>query len=381
MDKQIQTRIIELLDRSQKPLIVLPLRPSGDAIGAALALSLYLKKIGKSADVCCSEGFDSSRFGFLPGADSIKPSPEFVKRFIISVNTSNTKLKELSYITEDSAIDIFLKPVSGEFKPEDVIFKSGSSEHNLIICINVQSLDALGDLYAKNTEVFFSTPILNIDNSISNENFGVLQAVDLTAASNSEIVFESIRTHRLDLIDESIATCLLAGIVAATNSFQHARTTPQTFYAASELISAGAKQQEVIQRLFKTKHLSVLKLWGRAMARIKNLSEPGVMFSAISSQDLERSGSSESEAGQILDELVSNIPDVRLLFLAFEKPANTDVLVYANPNIRIVEVLNHFGGKQTSETTGMFVLNNIQLTGVEGLIENTLKNLKQRLGL
>jgi bifunctional oligoribonuclease and PAP phosphatase NrnA len=380
MDLQIQEKILDLIQKSRKPLIVLPTRPDGDALGAGLGLYLFLNKEGKDSAIC-GLGLDRERYGFLPSFDQVSTEPQFTKSFVISVNTLTTKLKELSYSAEDSVVNIFLKPSEGEFKPEDVSFKSGPSDHDLIICINIQSLDSLGDLYAKNTEVFFGTPLLNIDNNISNENYGVVQAIDLTSASNSEIVLNLIRAGGQVNIDPEIATCLLTGIISATNSFQHNRTTPQAFLSASELIQSGGKQQEIVQHLFKTKHLSVLKLWGRAMARIKNLSESGVVFTALTSQDLERSGAVESEAEKVLKELTANISDVRLLFLCLENNNKIDVYVYAHPNIKLSEILNHFGGRQVSENTGTFVLDNIQLTGVENLIEGAVSNLKMRLGL
>ena len=380
MEKLIQTQITELLEKSQKPLIVLPSRPSGDALGSGLGLALFLKALGKKVQVC-AENFNSEHYSFLPGFDVLTSNPEFVKTLVVSISTSETKLRELSYGTNENSIEVFLKPTSGEFKSEDVTLRSGPSDYDLVICLNVQSLEQVGEIYTRNTEVFFNTPILNIDNSILNAKYGALAVVDLTAASNAENIYAVMKMHKEEAIDADVATCLLTGILSATHSFQDSRTTPQAFFTASELVTKGANQPEIVRHLFKTKRFSVLKLWGRAMARLTTLPLPGVMYTGVNLQDIERSGSSISEAEDVLKELSVNISDLRMLFLAYEKAGGIDVYVYTNPNLKITEVLNQFSGKQLSETTGVFALDNVQMSAAEGIIQNSLESLKQRLGL
>ena len=65
-----------------------------------------------------------------------------------------------------------------------------------------------------------------------------------------------------------MATALLAGMIAATNSFQSPQVTPQTLELASQLIVRGADRQKVIESLYRTKDIDTLKNWGKVLSRL-----------------------------------------------------------------------------------------------------------------
>jgi hypothetical protein len=90
---------------------------------------------------------------------------------------------------------------------------------------------------------------------------------------------------------------------------------------AAELLEKGARQQEIIQHIYKTKPLSTLKIWGRALNRIQMDAQAGIVWSAISKEDLQEMGASSKETHGILDELISTIPnaDVHVLFTEMEE--------------------------------------------------------------
>ena len=124
---------------------------------------------------------------------------------------------------------------------------------------------------------------------------------------------------KIDLIDEDIATLLLTGIVTDTGSFQNANTTPRSFEKASELIAYGARQQEIIKYVYKTKQLSQLKLWGRLLSKIQTDKKHRIVWSVVSQQDFKDTGSSAEETGDIIDELMTNAPGAEFVLLLKEK--------------------------------------------------------------
>src|SRR6202042_3084276 len=129
---------------------------------------------------------------------------------------------------------------------------------DLIIVLEAGSLENLGKIYEQHTDVFFETPKINIDNKANNEYFGAINLVDVTATSVAEILAELLQKYEDQLIDEDVATCLLAGIISKTHSFQHVLTTPKAFLKASELVALGGRQQEVVKHIYKTKSLPLL---------------------------------------------------------------------------------------------------------------------------
>lgn len=376
-----QQQFFDAVGKSYKILIALPKNPNADTIGSALALSAFLKKLNKEVDIFC-EQHDFGNLSFLPGIDSIRNQITFPETFVISVSTARAKLDEISYHPDPSGskVDIHLKPKSGAFSAEDVSFAQEKLAADLIIFVDTPSLEHLGDLYAKNAETFFAVPKANIDNHIGNENYANINIVDITCSSTAEILLELLKNYERSLIDEDIATCLLAGIISSTNSFQHAATTPDSFLRASELITMGAKQQEIVRHLFKTRSLSMLKLLGRAMARIKYLPEFGTAFSVVTAQDLERSEATDQDLLRAAQEFCRNVSSAKLIFLAVEKDP-VEMYVCGNPNVRLSELVNYFGGQFISGSFGKISLRNRQVSDIEKMLTDALKDLKPRLGL
>ncbi len=380
MNFEDQPKLFELLKASQRVLIALPANPSGDTLGSSLALAEFLRKVDKEVTMLC-QTTDYGRFSFLPGIDKIEHKMSLPKNFVISVRTDKTKLDELSYDVGDTKVNVYMKPKQGVFTPEDVSFSAEAPAFNLIICIDTPSLELLGDLYANNAEIFFQLPKVNIDNHINNENFGTINIVDVTAASTAEIVLEILKNYEAALIDRDIATNLLAGIISETHSFQHNKTTPNSFLRASELIGYGAEQQEIIKNLFKVKELPVLKLWGRAMARIKTLPEYQAIYSVVSLQDIEKSEAGEPDLIKVANDFMASVNNAKLLFFVAERPDHLLMYASSNPNLRFKELVQALGGEYISANMAGFRINGVAITDVENYLVDNLQKMSSRLGL
>lgn len=309
--------IISNISQAASVLIVVS-GSSGDSLAAGLALHAFLKKLEKEPKLLSFTEV-SSRFGFLPGIDEVTSRIDLTKSFVIDVSTRRVQLEELSYKKEPQQLSIFLKPIQGEFTASDIIFRSSTFPFDLLILIGVPNLEQLGEFYSQNSSLFFETPILNLDFKAGNENYGQMNLVDLMATSCSEIVLDLINKFESGLIDESIATQLLAGIISETNSFQHVRTTPQTFLKASQLVSLGAKQQEIVGHLYKSKSLGLLKLWGRALARLKQDASGLLVYSAVKQSDLIKTEATDEDAAGIIKEMSAQLNFAKVfLFLKEE---------------------------------------------------------------
>ena len=114
-----------------------------------------------------------------------------------------------------------------------------------------------------------------------------------------------LQEYETDLFNEDIATCLLAGIMAKTNSFQHAQVSPKSFIQAGLLVEKGARQQEIVRALFKTRSLPLLKLWGRSLARLKDFGD--WTLSQLNFSDFEKAEADETYLPQVLKDLLENL--------------------------------------------------------------------------
>ena len=125
----------------------------------------------------------------------------------------------LKYIIENNKLNFIISPQDGFFTDEDISSSVSGFKYDLIITIDGQDLESLGRIYDNNIEFFYKTPIINIDQSPENEEFGQLNILDLKAVSVTEILFILMNDYNKKLIDEDIATCLLTGIIFRTKSF------------------------------------------------------------------------------------------------------------------------------------------------------------------
>lgn len=348
MELTPKQQTIELVKGAQKILILSHINPDGDALGSMLALVLVLKKMGKEA-VAVSTSVLAENLHFLPTKDNLTSTFSGTKDFIISVNTSKTKVDKLGYknIVEENKLNIVVTPVSGLFRPEDVTFTYGSYKYDLIVVLDSPDLDRLGAIYDDNTELFFETPVVNIDHHPGNDHFGKVNWVDLTATSTAEILVALIESLGRDkpLLDADIATSLLTGIITDTGSFQNANTTPKSFTVAAQLVAAGARQQEIIKWIFKTKSLSTLKLWGRVLENVQEEKESRFIWSAISRVDFANAGADDSASSGVLDELLKTAPGIDFAVLLSEKNDGLHgSFRAAKAGVDVAEIVRIFGG-------------------------------------
>ena len=166
-----------------------------------------------------------------------------------------------------------------------------------------------------NADFFYHTPIINIDHNPANDYFGQINLVDITATSISEIIFELIKEMGGEILNEQIATNLLAGIISKTKSFRTTSVTPKSLAIASHLVASGARREEIIKNLFQTKNIATLKLWGRVLARLKEGESHRLVWSLVSRHDFGSSGAGEEDLIGVIDELIINTPLAEIVAL------------------------------------------------------------------
>ena len=221
-----EQQVLEQIKKAKNILITFKKVWDGDAVASALAFLIILKKMGKNAEVVAERFDQSANYGFLPGFKSIKYSLDGLRKFIISLDISKTKVGQIKYKIEDQRLNFIIAPKEGFFTGDDVKTDSGEFKYDLIITLDTPDLESLGSVYDNDTDFFYQVPLVNIDHHPHNEAYGQINLVELTAISSSEILFNLFTGVSRDLIDEDVATCLLAGIIAKTKATRR-KTSPR----------------------------------------------------------------------------------------------------------------------------------------------------------
>lgn len=386
MVNSIQRNIIDLVKRSQRILILPSSPPDGDSIGSAIALYLVFKKLGKESTVICHDPVPEA-LSFLPHIKAITNKLASSKDFIITIDLRNGKVDKIKSDIEENKVNIVITPSEGRFTEQDVSFTKGDISYDLIITVDCAELGQLRKIYDENTEMFHRIPVVNIDHHVSNSHFGRINYVDIMSSSTTELLLplleELAKEEKKDLIDEDVATLLLTGIITDTGSFQNANTTPMAFEKASALIAYGARQQEIIQYIYKTKQLSQLKLWGRILTKIQTDNRHKIVWSVITQQDFRDTHSSEDQIGDIIDELMTNAPGAEIIILVKEKSDGTVgvSLRTTTPAVDASEIAKLFGGGGHTQAAG-FQIKDMDLRETEyKTIEAAKKYQAKRLNI
>ncbi|PIS17534.1 MAG: hypothetical protein COT59_00185 [Candidatus Nealsonbacteria bacterium CG09_land_8_20_14_0_10_42_14] len=336
-----------LIENSQNIMILPSQELDGDSLGSALSLFFTLKKMGKNANVRLENV--PEKFRFLTEFQSASP-----QNFVININGSEKEISEMRYEKDEQGLKIYLTINKGEVKAKDISFPALAQNNlspDLLITLGVASLENLGEYFNQNSQLFSETPVLNIDNKPANENFGEVNLIEITS-SRAEILTNLIKLIDSEMFDEKIATCLLTGIVCASQNFRSPRTRPKTFAVSSFLIEKGGDHQKIIQHLYRQKNISQIKLLGKILGKI-NLDEKRELYSAsLTESDFKECGAVSSDLSFAIEELKFNFRYLPNLLILWESHASPTLVkgVFYSPNLNLVrKVLENFEGASRGE--------------------------------
>lgn len=352
----LEQQIFRQLEKSKNVLIVFPADRDNDAIASALALFLFLKKIGVETEIAGFKNDDRSEsLFFLPSYQEIKKQLDNLRRFIVSLDISQAKVNQIKYSVDADQLNFIISPKTGWFKPEDVSTRTGEFRYDLIFTVGVSDLEALGKLYDDNVEFFYKTTIINIDHQAANEEFGQINFVDLNAITTAEIVFYLLKNYKPEMISEDIATCLLAGIIQRTKNFKTANLTPRVLLTTSELITLGARREEIITHLYRSRDMSSLKLWGKILNNLQAEKKNELLWSKLDNNDFKETGATMDSLSDIIDELIATVPSAKIILIFCEEtPDKTTLLAYSLKNINVLDFIREYGalgGIKTAQAT------------------------------
>ncbi len=240
-------KIKELLDATHGTIIVTThTNPDGDAIGASLSLSGYLRK----------KGFKVS---------TIIPDPDPVF---------------LQWMPFHDSIRIFSEA------PEECSKLIGEAE--LIFCLDFNGLSRVSKAetaFRKAT----AKKVLIDHHTNPKPDFDLMISV-VSASSTCELVYDFIEdSGDLALIDKPIASCIYAGIITDTGSFSYSCENERPYLIAADLVKRGVNGEQVHRLVYDTYSENRLRLLGHAISeRLHVLPEYHAAYIALTKDDLDR---------------------------------------------------------------------------------------------
>lgn len=208
-----------IIESNRKFVVLAHKNPDGDAVGSSLACMLYLRSLGKAADVVLPNNFPDF-LRWLPSAGEI-------------VIYENHKEKAVELI-----------------KAADVIF-----------CLDFNALSRLGEL--GDAVAASSAQRVLLDHHLYLEEGFSVAVSSPTACATSELVFRMIyRVSTLDALDLAMAKAMYTGMMTDTGSFAYASNRKDIYLIVAELIAKGVDKDVIYRKVFYNYSESRLKLMG-----------------------------------------------------------------------------------------------------------------------
>lgn len=233
---------------------------------------------------------------------------------------SSTALAEYLY-THNKSVKIFcLTPVPEKFnflRHTDIISNDPKIFHEAEVITVVDC----GDLrYAGVAETIKDHPasIVNIDHHATNEQYGLFNLVSDKAASTTELVYNFFKANTIR-ITPSMATALLTGLITDTDNFTNSATSYTALTASGELLRLGANWNIINRSLMQNKSITLLKLWGVVLSRLKKKEEIGLAYTYLTNKDLQDHQANDADAEGISN-FLNKLNDATIALFMRETP-------------------------------------------------------------
>ncbi|GAC1371515.1 MAG: hypothetical protein NVSMB39_5340 [Candidatus Saccharimonadales bacterium] len=251
MDLTPKQQTSEAIRQAETILVMTGQHPSVDQAAAVVGLTMILRKFGKNVTAIISDN-PSPAVNVLD-TRIIDRTLGGSRDFILKLDTSKVQVETMRAEPTDRTLNIILTPKAGSFAPSDVTFDYGEANMNydLAIILGVPTRARIDRVYEQNAEFFATIPAINLDFHRSNENYGAVNLIEPNASSLCEMLVALSESLQGGIIDADIATALLMGIVASTDRFTAAHTSPKSLTVAAQMMAAGAKQQTVVRALYR----------------------------------------------------------------------------------------------------------------------------------
>jgi|GEM_PF-96659 hypothetical protein cdivTM_02431 len=259
--------LIEQIKQSENILIALSANPTIDELTSALGLTLILNKTNEHVTTIFS-GEIPSVLNFLEPNKFFDKTVDGLRDFIIALNP--TKADRIRTKVVDGMVRVSITPSKGAVTVKDLEFSQGDYNVDLVIALGVQNQADLDKALEAHGRILHSAFVASIGVGSAMTELGNLNWQEPALQSYAQIVADLSLSldPKLDengqpvdtvLIDSSVATALMTGLVAITERFSNNLTTPEIMSLAAVLMGQGANQQLIAKELDEPKKIAALK--------------------------------------------------------------------------------------------------------------------------
>ncbi len=240
---------------------------------------------------------------------------------------------------------------------------------SLVISCDCGSVDRLGF----NLE---GRDIVNIDHHQSNTNYGSVNAISPRYASSSQVAFELFR--ELYTMNASAATCFYTALLSDTRYFTTSSVNEKVFSIAQQLVSLGAKPDEISFNLTQRRSLSSFRILEKALSSLTLTEEAKVATLIVSKEDIVSTGATIPDMEGIAD-YAKSLVTVEIALFAMELEDSVRISLRSK-HVDISQVAIAFNGGGHRTASGFTLTKNVGKDSLQECVNKVLEKITE-LGL
>ena len=240
------SQVLKTLKEANCVLVTVKNSPTVDELAAAIALTLMLNHLNKHA-VTVFSGRVPSMLEFLQPEMAIDSTTDSLRDFIIALDKS--KADKLRYKVEDNVVRIFITPYKSSITEKDLEFSQGEFNVDAVVALGVVTKEDFDQAVTTHGRILHDATVVALTNQNTISQIGAINWQEQLATSISEMVAMLTDGLGPEVLDAQVATALMTGIIAETDRFRNAITTPEVMSISAKLMSAGANQQLIAEKL------------------------------------------------------------------------------------------------------------------------------------
>lgn len=304
LDRDAASAALDMLRQASCVLLPTHQNVDADSLSSVLALKLALEQMNVRAEVLVTDGEVPHSLDFLPAVDNV-------------LLYGHDELPEYDVMLMADHSD---RTRGGAFYRDDPTRVSGT------------------------------VPIINIDHHVTNDEFGVVNIIQPTAASTTEILADVLAVWGT-VLTRDIAQCLLAGIYGDTLGLRTESTTARTMRTAADLVDNGGNPVPIVNALFRLKSKEAVLLWRAALRGVSWTGD--LIWTELTQKMFEESGAQRSEAEGMVNFLVGT-EGSRAAALLYATPTGWRVSMRSmTEDVDVAKIASRFGGGGHPRAAGL----------------------------
>ncbi len=271
----MEREILNLINNSNRILIITHVNPDGDTLGSACAMKSF---IGDKADILLQikDNFQfPSTYSFLPHLNKAK-------------NLTNIK-----------------------------------DEYDLIIVVDTASVDRLVE---SAREIFDKAQnTILIDHHKTNKGYAKINHIRGGISSTGEVLFDLFEKLNVEITKE-MALCLYCAILTDTGCFKYESTTSHTFNIASKLSKTGINTSEIADLCYTNKPKNLILFQSYLVENAKFCCSDKIAYTIITKEIIEKFGAKD-EYTEGICETLRTIKGVEIAFVIKETDLGSKISI------------------------------------------------------